>query len=170
MKTMRNKILILIGIAIIASCSQSFAQTKLGGGLAYGSEIENVGINVHGEYFFNEQWSGEVGFVYFLPKNIVGDLNLKWFEINTNAHYYFDVDNVEPYAIGGLNIAIVSSDFVNPFTGEQSSVSNTEVGLNIGGGVSFDIGSAVKPFGELRYVLGDADQLVIGGGVRFNLN
>lgn len=169
---MRKQILalLLVLVASLALSLPSVAQTRIGGGLVYGTEIENPGINAHGEIFLNEQWAIAPGIVYFFPKKIVEDLDFKWFEINANAHYYFEADGVEPYALGGLNIAMVSVDFPNFFTGEVESETSTEVGLNIGGGVNFNTGGNLKPFGELRYVIGDADQLVIGAGIRFALN
>ncbi|MTI21424.1 hypothetical protein E1176_10375, partial [Fulvivirga sp. RKSG066] len=103
--------------------------------------------------------------------SINSDLDYKWFEFNANGHYYFDVESsVEPYALGGLNFAFLSIDYYDFFGSEGvRNVSETYVGLNLGGGVNFNIDSSIQPYGELRLVLGEADQLVIGGGIRYTL-
>ena len=141
----------------------SKAQTRVGGGLVYGTEIENIGINLNGQYFIKENIAIAPGLNYFFPKALGSGFDLNWFEINANGHYYFNTGSIEPYALAGLNFAFLS---VKSSFGDSS---NTEVGLNLGGGANFDIGSSIKPFGELRIVIGDADQLVLGGGVRFTL-
>lgn len=159
----RTLLFFIVGVSV-AGISKLNAQFRVGGGLVYGTEIENIGINANGEYKFNDQWAVAPGLTYFLPKDI-GGLDYTWFEFNANARYYFDATSVEPYVLGGLNFASLSIDYPD-FYG-YGNTSGTEVGLNLGGGVNFDIGSNVSPYGELRYVIGEADQLVIGGGVRF---
>jgi len=174
---MKNKALLVLVILIAGLSFSTQAQTmKVGGGFVYGSEIENVGINVNGQYFLNDQWAIAPGFNYFFPKNFAGDLDYRWFEFNANGHYYFNVssDAIEPYALGGLNFAFISVDYYTGFSGfgvgEVESETTTEVGLNLGGGINFNIGSNLQPFGELRLVVSEADQIVIGGGVRYILN
>ena len=174
---MNRKLLPLLVITFIALLSSTYsnAQAKIGGGLVYGSEIETIGININGQYFINDNLAIAPGFNYFFPRNIVADLDYKWFEFNANAHYYFDVssESVEPYALGGLNFAFLTVDYYSGFFGSGDGVeteTETYVGLNLGGGVNFNIDSSIQPFAELRLVLGEADQVVIGGGVRYTLN
>lgn len=163
-----KKVLKLSGICIvllILATSTSFAQDgdiKIGGGLIYGSEIEQLGLRADGYYSISEDWRAGVALGYFFPKN---DIN--WFEIDLNANYVFHSDeDLSVYAIGGLNFMIVSFDI--PGAGSNS---NSEFGINLGGGLEYgiDFGSL---FGELKYagIGGDADQLVIGAGLRFNVN
>ena len=51
---------------------------------------------------------------------------------------------------------------------DNADHSHTEIGLNLGMGLSFDI-EGVLPFAELKYVAGDADQAVLLLGVKFNI-
>lgn len=86
------------------------------------------------------------------------DGDVDWLDINANIFYHFhlaDSPSVVPYAGGGLNLARLSN-----------GGSNTEAGLNLGGGLRFP-GASVTPFVELRAVVSDADQLVITGGFLF---
>jgi outer membrane protein X len=154
------------------------AQMTLGGGLAYGTEIENLGIDVTGQYFINDNIAIEGSFTYYLPKDfgngLGNDYKIKWYEINADVNYYFSEGNVSPYGVGGLNMAFVSVPYVdvNDYLGGGDGVSyktNSEIGLNLGVGADFDLGSNITPFGQIKYVLGDADQLQILGGVRFDL-
>lgn len=87
------------------------------------------------------------------------DGDVDWLDINANLFYHFhlpDSPSVIPYLGGGLNLARLS----------VGDASNTETGLNIGGGLRFP-GASVTPFVELRGVISDADQFVVTGGLLF---
>jgi len=92
-------------------------------------------------------------FVYFFP-----DGPVNYWEINTNAAYLFPgvKGPVGPYAGAGLDIANASG----------AGASNTDVGLNLLGGVKFRM-SRITPFAEVRVELGGGEQFVIAGGVYF---
>jgi len=96
-------------------------------------------------------------FVYYFPDGIDA------FEINGDVVYAFEVSAdtpVLPFAFAGLNIMRLSVDFAG------QSASNTEIGLNLGGGVQFRAES-VEPFAGAKFEIGDADGFVIFGGVGF---
>ena len=81
-----------------------------------------------------------------------------FWELNANLFYHFHLaenPSVLPYLGGGLNIATAGN-------GE----SNTEAGLNLGGGLRFPLEN-VSPFVEARTVLSDYDQAVITFGLVF---
>jgi len=159
---------ILIGICTTTSFSQT--ETKIGGLLAYGTEIKNIGIGANAEFPIIEKLTISPSFIYYLPKE-EGPIKINWFEINANANYYFlDEDTIDVYGIAGLNYTSVKvkADNDTGFGGDFS-VSDGRVGLNLGGGANFNIGSSITPFAELKYVLIDEGQLVIAGGVKFNL-
>jgi hypothetical protein len=84
---------------------------------------------------------------------------LDWLDFNANLFYHFhlpDSPSVLPYLGGGLNAARLS----------VNNNDQTEIGLNIGGGVRFP-GGRVTPFIEARGVISDADQFVVTGGILF---
>ena len=64
--------------------------------------------------------------------------------------------SVLPYAGGGLNIVNLCMD----------GDSNTETGLNLGGGIRFPHAGAT-PFMEAWGVISDVDQFVVTGGFLF---
>ncbi len=100
-------------------------------------------------------------FVYFFPDPD----NLSVWEINGDVVYSFEVSDetpVLPFAFAGLNITRASVDLGGTF----GSVSNSEVGLNLGGGIRFRAQS-VNPFAGAKFTLGDVDGFVIFGGIGF---
>lgn len=66
------------------------------------------------------------------------------------------VTSVAPYVGGGLNIAHSSN-----------ATSNTELGVNLLGGLRFGIGPVVKGFSEVRLELSGGEQFVVTFGVLF---
>ena len=181
---MKTKKLILTSCLLILTLfsQNTKAQTTVGGGIAYGTEIKNMGIDLTGQYFIKDNIAIEASFTYYFPKDFGNDLSIngedfkiKWYEINANANYYFNMDgNIKAYALGGLNMSIVSIptfDIGSVFGGGSGvkNASSSKIGLNIGAGADFDLGKNMTPFAQLKYVLSDFDQLQILAGVRFNI-
>lgn len=146
-------------------------ETRIGAFLAYGTEIENLGIGANAEFPVMEKMTISPSLIYYLPKDEMG-IKINWFEVNGNVNYYFvDQDNIGVYGIAGLNYSSVKVNYDGEdfgFGGDFSG-SDGRFGLNLGGGANFDIGGSITPFAELKYVIIDGGQLVIGGGVKFNL-
>ena len=157
--------------------TEASAQLWFGGGLVFGSEIENIGLQANGHLVVNEENKLRIGAditYFFTDKASVDELELKTsvFAINVNGHYMLvSSDVLILYALGGLNFGFVSVDASGPASQflDLVDTNDTEIGLNIGGGVEYGV-----PFGrvyaELKYVLGGFDQLVIGGGVRIPIS
>lgn len=159
----------IVFILFFAAISQiSFAQISIGGGLAVGTEIENIGFSAKGAYQINDQWAGNAGFTLFLPKSN-GGLDLTLWTVNFDGHYLFKLnDKFSAYPLAGLNISTFSTD-VNLGIFGTEKVSNTKVGLNIGGGALLNISEKMNGFAELKYVIGDFDQLVLNVGVLYGI-
>lgn len=157
---------LILGI-IFFSNTNALAQSdaKVGGGLIYGSEIENLGLRLDGYYPINEKFRAGAALGYFFPEDVVGG-DITWFEIDFNGNYiFYSEEEMDFYGLAGLNFLIAS---FNPDQGDSDS--DSELGLNLGAGIEYhvDFGSI---FGELKFagVGGDADQLVLGAGVRFGI-
>jgi outer membrane protein X len=142
---------------------------RVGGHMGYGTSIETFGIGLRGDYAVTTSILIAPDFMYFFGKNDFVDVN--WFDINLNGHYLIEINNPDlvPYALGGLNIAITSLDCNNLPGSICEESSDTDIGLNIGGGMDYSVGRMTM-FGELRLVVGQADQLVFIAGVKFPLN
>lgn len=165
LKTTFLGLLMFIGVAISANAQE---ETRLGGFLAYGTEIENIGFGVNAEFPVLEQLTISPSFIYYLPKDEYG-LKVNWFEFNGNANYYFvQESNLDVYALGGFNYSSVKVSYEDSFFGSDSS-SDGRFGLNLGAGANFNIGSSITPFAELKYVIIDGGQLVAAAGIKFNI-
>jgi outer membrane immunogenic protein len=162
----------LLGIIFLGSGLQvAHAQndTRIGALLAYGTEVENLGIGANAEFPILDKLTISPSFIYYLPKDQVG-VKINWFEINGNANYYFlDQDKLSVYGLGGLNYSSVKAKYDGPYSGLiDYGASDGRFGLNIGGGANFILGN-LMPFAELKYVIIDGGQLVLAAGVKFGL-
>lgn len=160
-------VIVSLGFAFSAQAQEN---TRIGGFLAYGTEIENIGIGANAEFPIMENLTISPSFIYYLPKKEYM-VRVNWFEVNANANYYFiNQDNMSVYALGGLSYNSVKVSFDDDYgiLGNYSE-SDGRFGLNLGGGINFKISGNITPFAELKYVIIDDGQLVAGAGVKFNL-
>ncbi|HET6527852.1 MAG TPA: outer membrane beta-barrel protein [Balneolaceae bacterium] len=166
---------IVLGL-FFATYSSAFAQADiddmesldLGIGLAYGTEIETLGINANAYYPVSDKFLVGGGLTYFFPDDSPG-ATINWFAVNVNGQYlFYSEENFNAYGLAGLNILIQSINFDEAVG--QDNLSETYVGLNLGAGVEYGLGST-DLFGELKLagIGDDADQLVLSAGLRFNL-
>jgi opacity protein-like surface antigen len=97
-------------------------------------------------------------FDYFFPG---GSVN--YWELNGNLGWLIPGvrGNVRPYIGGGLNYAHVSFDNC---TGDCS---NSDVGVNLMGGLNFQTRTRIMPFIEAKFELGGGEQFVLTGGIYF---
>jgi hypothetical protein len=91
-------------------------------------------------------------FDFFFPGN---DVN--YYEVNGNVAYRVPgVTGIAPYVGGGLNIAHASN-----------GASDTELGLNLLGGLRFGIGPRLNAFTEARIELNGGEQFAVTFGILF---
>jgi opacity protein-like surface antigen len=164
------KKLTLLAIVTIAFTFNSFAQISAGGGISYGTEIETIGFNLRGQYSITESIDVVGGFTFFIPNKtsqsipFFGTIETKstlW-TFDIDGHYNFSInDKFGFYPLGGLNISGASVDI------DGTKASDTEVGLNIGAGATYNINDKLAAFTEIKYTIGNMDQAVIGIGVLY---
>jgi hypothetical protein len=137
------------------------AQLEAGPLLAYYDDLEAIGVGAFIAIPVPQLAEGFAivpDFTWYFPDG--GD----YFEINGDLAYYFPVaadSPVLPFAFGGLSIGRVSVDL-----GQFGEASDTDVGLNLGGGVEFAAGS-LNPFAGAKFELRDNTGFVIFGGLGF---
>lgn len=141
---------------------------------------DDIGFGVGGRVIVNldKQLKGleAVGsFDYYFPSagdeldGIDGvDVDLTYFEVNLNGIYKFKVESssLQPYVGTGLNIARASggaSVDLGDLGDVDVSASETQVGLNLIGGVLID----KKFFVEAKYEAGGGEVFVVSAGLRF---
>ena len=150
MKTFKTLFLVLclLGFANLAQ-----AQFRIGPSISFGTDTD-LGIGVKAKFDLDDQFKISPSF------NLLSTGDVSIFEINGDVHYAFsDNGNVMFYGLGGLNIAVVSGD----------SVSNTDIGLNLGAGGEYVIADKFNAFTEAKFGLGGAEQLLISAGIYFTL-
>ncbi len=148
-----------IAVASFLATSSAQAQFHLGIGLCYGSDIKKPGVDLRGYYIISPTLRFVSNFHYFFTES-----GHTFWTLDGNVHYLFYEYRRQQrlYGIFGLQYAQASIDL-----GFQRA-SNSEIGLNIGigGETRVDFGAV---FGEIKFVLGNYDQLVLGVGLRFAL-
>jgi len=172
---MKTKIYYLLIVSVFFIGLNSFSQTNIGGGFAYGSKISTIGINVTGQFFITENIAAAPSFTYYFPNSV--DLYIgydrKWMEANLDVNYYPDLNLIDgklkPYGLAGLNYSIIDYDYYyNWATGKYEDGKVSKIGGNIGVGASFDIGKKILPFAQLKYsIISGYNQAQVLVGIRY---
>lgn len=130
----------------------------MGAGLSYGAEIEAIGLE--GRFYYDLNKKPKMRIAADLVYYFVDD-PLTFYTIDANLHYEIaDFSSGFAYAIGGLQIATA---------GVKGFGSDNDLGLNLGVGAEFKAGFGGIPV-EIKYVVGNADQLILSGGLRFAMD
>lgn len=167
------KSITLFSLISLFAAQTSQAQINGGLGIEYGSEVEEAGLDLRLGYLLNEQWNLVADFNFFFLDNDSKFIERNyWNELNLNAHYYFLTQEqiVSPYALGGLGLTFVGYEYDDhPAFGDRE-YSNSEIGLNVGGGLDVNVHENFKPFFEVKYLLiDDYDQGEIALGLKYFL-
>jgi len=153
-----------------ASAQSVDGAVRIGAHLGYGTDIESFGIGARGDYAVSPSILIAPDFMYYFGKSDFG-FETNWFDINLNGNYLIEINNPDlvPYALAGLNVAVTSLKCDEILGALCNESNNTEIGLNLGGGMDYTVGMLIL-FSELRVVIGEASQVVIATGVKFPLN
>ncbi len=165
-----KKLTYIFAVAIIfagISGNVKAQDISIGGGISYGFDIEELGIQLNGTYGLNENMRVGADIVYYLigTESFFGEeISTTALEVNFNFNYIFYNENdLILYGLGTLGIHYVRSSFSGG--GFSESFSDSELGLGLGAGVEYDLGS-VKIYAEPRIFLSGFDQLQFNAGVR----
>lgn len=167
---MTNTTKVLVLAAALSLPAFSSAQAQMGRErMSFGLQVNfaddaDIGVGARLRHSLagvipNAPLSGIASIDFYFP----GDPINSYIELNYNVVYNFTINSprIRPYAGGGLNFARLSVD-----TG-AGDASDTEVGLNILGGILFRTAGRVTPFVELKIEAGGGEQFVITGGLHF---
>ncbi|RMF30583.1 MAG: hypothetical protein D6765_03010 [Bacteroidetes bacterium] len=153
----------LAALVSLCLCLPLQAQLQVGGGLAFGTEIETLGLTAKVNFDITESIEGSGSFTFFLPNGDIPNNDFTFWEINGDGHYTFtENESLSIYGLAGINIGHWS--FENDFGFPGANPSDTEFGLNVGGGIRLPFGS-ITGYGEIKYTISDFDQLVLNAGV-----
>ena len=155
--------LFVFTFVLLCGLQTAQAQTRLGGGLAFGTDADAIGLTAKAQFDVNDKWRVSPSFTYYFV-----DL-IDFYEINADAHYMLTEGGASPsfYAIGGLNMSFVS--FSLSAFGVNVSETASEFNINLGAGANLELTDSLMGYGEVKYALGGASQLVLNAGVLFSL-
>ncbi len=157
---------LLLGITSVCSAQESEQILQLEAGIGYGSVVEALGIKGGAVYQINEQFRASADGIYYLPGEDSNGVEFNWLEFNINGHYLFvNQQSRKFYLLSGLNFSTLFSDNSNIRLPGGDAINTVYVGLNIGTGAEFSLGS-VNAFVEGKYALSSAHQLVLTSGLR----
>lgn len=163
---MLRKVTAVFGAVTVLALAPLPAQSQiyLGPEVAWNDDAD-IGIGAGVEFDLPSLYPGIAflgDFLYFFP----GD-DFDYFELNGNLTYDFPLEesSVVPFVLAGLNVGRWSVDSDSPGDG----ASDTEVGLNLGGGVKFNVGS-FQPRVIGRFTLGgDVGDFTVTGFLPFRI-
>lgn len=138
------------------------AQTTVGAAAGYHTDLEEFGIGAYAGIpvpTLHENLSINPSFIYYLVDGAT------MFEVNGDAVFRFPLaenTSMVPFALAGINIFRTSIDILG------TSVSSTDVGLNLGGGLAFPMAS-VTPVVGAKFEIQDGTGFLVFGGIGFPL-
>jgi len=185
-----KKLIVLVAILGVAMFSINSAHATagiraIGAGVGYASPD-----NIDGTLTFNLQLDVGVPAVNFYVQPFIGfwsksesasvgglgsiSGDIKNWMIGGNLKYVVPTSaaKVHPYVQGGIAAHLLSTEVSGTLLGQSLSttVSDTKIGFQFGGGVVVDAGSRWGIFGQGQYhLVSDFNQWMIGGGLQINM-
>lgn len=176
-----KKFLILLCVALVSlGASAQKGEQNVGAHLLYGTDIGNIGVGAKYQYNVTDNIRLEGVGDYYLKTD-----GVTMFDLNVNGHYLFPInDKVTLYPLVGLNFTHWKQDeggvdyddndyekYSDDGDSDDSwSLSDSSIGLNLGGGVQYTLTDKVRIGAELKYqTISGFNTIVIGVGVTFKL-
>jgi hypothetical protein len=158
-------VLLALVLAVVAARDAS-AQSIIGGAqVAYDTEFEAVGLGGQARFGVNlEQYAIVLNpsFDYFFLDDIP-DASESLVNISLDVLFEFgdEMAAAKPYAGAGLGVNFYSLDSQI----EGGNVDDTQAGLNLVGGATFNTRGIVRPFAQGTLTISDGSRFTIKGGV-----
>ena len=159
-----KKLLLLVCATVMSlSASAQAGDKALGAQLVFGSETNNIGLGVKGQYYFTDQLRSEASVDYFFKNK-----GVSMWDINANVHYLFDVaDKFKVYPLAGLGYTNWSYKYEFPGLPVVEG-SDGRLAVNLGGGAEYELTKDLSVNAELKYqIISNYNQLVLGVGVAY---
>jgi hypothetical protein len=168
---MKTFVRAMLPVALLAVTTQTAQAQRFGPQISFGTDSDfglggrvefNLSSVVGGTGTFSRLFGiGSFDYFFLDCDSALTDFDCSWWEININGAIPLTSAAVDAYVGGGLNFARIAID-----TGLGPEGSDSEVGLNVLGGLRFPLGS-LSAFGEARLSLAGGDQLVLTFGTLF---
>ncbi|MEQ9097860.1 MAG: outer membrane beta-barrel protein [Imperialibacter sp.] len=163
-----RKFIILSFFGALCFLQVKAQDVSLKGGLGYAMQSEKLGVLLGARVGLTPKIDLAGGFGLFFPDTYNNGNGTK---VKSNI-WMFDVDGHYNFTPGGA-VKLYPLVGINFTTGKvkvnDTKTTNTEVGLNMGGGLAYSFTSKIDGFFEIKYILGNADQGMLGFGVFYKL-
>jgi len=149
-------VLCVLALGVLVIPGKTEAQVEIGPTMAHHNDFD---VGLGGTLNVQMPALGDrIGFMADILVFFPDADNVKYVEFNGNVTYAFPLENprVRPFALLGLNVARLSVDL----PGELGSANDTQLGLNLGGGLGFDLG-IVRPMVGARVEVGGGEGFVL---------
>lgn len=154
----------LLSAAALPAAAQQEGDMAWGVHAALATDNSNVGLGAKFRYNVTDPIRLEGSFTYFFEND-----NLSLWDLSADAQWLFPVDEgITLYPLAGLGIcnAKLSGLPLSMPIGGVESVSDTDLGLNLGGGADFAVARDTDITAQLKYNTA-LDQIVFSAGVAF---
>lgn len=169
----------LVAIFGFAASAQEQGEIRVGAGIAAGTRASvdtdngesklGLGINFGAEYLITDAISIAPSYTSYFKTDFGGGVSSSFSELNIDARYYFGESGV--YGLVGFGSVTAKAEALG------FSVSSSESGINIGGGIMLPLSDNLYANGQLKYntvkIADAADaegkgQIVINLGVAYS--
>jgi len=174
---MKRKRLFLILMITLLMQSAFYAQfTFVGVAANYGTWIKEPGASAYLLYTVNTKIDLVPNATYFLPHMVDvenGTHEYTWWTVNLDGHYVVvEKSKLQLFGLMGLNFTNELKRIDELWQGQQpykDKVTINKLGLNIGAGGQLHLSKFFNPFAEVKYTLGERDQLCFALGIIFRI-
>jgi opacity protein-like surface antigen len=165
---------LLGAVLVLGSADQAQAQWGIAPYVGYNLDAEEMNLGAAVQFALPAKIGGSAlvlspsfDFYPFMGETVQGvELGASLYTINFDMHYPFPVRSaLKPYVGAGLALVHASVSIDDPVFGNLD-VSDTDIGLNLKGGLSLSAGP-LRPFAEGVLVVSSGSTFVLRGGLMF---
>jgi hypothetical protein len=167
---------VLAAVLSVGTASRAQAQWSIAPYLGYHFDAEEVHLGAAAQFSLparigRARLIASPGFDYYPFLESAGGAGASMYMFNFDLLYPFETPgSVAPYVGAGLSLGHSSVSVPNPLVpGTTLELSDTDAGLNLKGGASFNKGKSVRPFGEAVLLLGNGSTVLLRGGVQIGI-
>ncbi len=165
-----KQLIYLAALCYMGLASSVCAQTKVGGGFAYGSSVSEAGLNLRAEIQHDNKISFVPTFTAFLTntRNFENNRSIRsnWFDTGVNLNYLLiEGSKINFYGLAGLGFTTVHNRQTNFRLRRIIRWTNHRFNLNMGGGIVLNTSCQFQPFTEMKYNFSNASQLTVVSGI-----
>lgn len=174
-----KKIFLAMCVALVClNASAQKDEQNVGAHVLYGTNMSNIGLGVKYQYNVTDAIRLEGVGDYYLKKD-----GFSMWDLNVNGHYLFPIsDKAVAYPLIGINYTHWKQDGFVEFDsdedkeqwiqrgGSDGEMNDGSIGLNIGGGIQYNLTDKIRVGAELKYqTISGYNTAIVSIGVTYTL-